>query len=485
MKPFHIAAVCLLLGPQWPAGQSQAAGQKDFADNLRRSVAIAERENERFRLADRMAHYLVPGVSVAVIENCRIIDARAFGRAAPAGGPATSRTLFQAGSISKTFTAVAALRLVERGALSLDGDVRQTLTSWKLPDSPLLLGRSVTLRGLLSHTAGINQEGGIGYSRDAPLPTLIDMLEGRPPANTAPIRVERAPGSGWRYSGGGYYIAQALMSDATGMKYPRLMERLVFRPLRMRDSSFSQPLDRQRIPFAARAAGPDGSPLEGGWRVNPELAAGGLWTTPSDVARLAIAAARAVRGDRGGFLGSVAAREFMTRGPGNWGLGVDLGPAGGSRRFGHTGHNVGFSSEFVIYPDTCQGAVVMTNADQGGWLVSEVLRAIGDSYGWPDRVAPAVQVAIPVTPAIARRFVGQYQLKDFPAERFAISKRSGGLYWARAGHVGRDLLPESAGRLFSPDSRMTLEAPDSSAEKAQTLLLSFGDGRNVAERIGD
>ncbi|HEX8240749.1 MAG TPA: serine hydrolase domain-containing protein [Allosphingosinicella sp.] len=485
MKPFHIVAACLLLGSQWPAGQTQAAGRRDFADNLRRSVAVAGREDERFRLADRMAHYLVPGVSVAVIEDCRIVDDRAFGRAAPAGGPATSRTLFQAGSISKTFTAIAALRLVEQGALSLDGDVRQSLTSWKLPDSPLLQGRTVTLRGLLSHTAGINQEGGIGYSRDASLPSLLEILEGRPPANTAPIRVERAPGSGWRYSGGGYYIAQALMSDATALEYPKLMERLVFRPLRMRDSSFSQPLDRRLIPFAARAAGPDGSPLEGGWRVNPELAAGGLWTTPSDVARLAIAAARAVRGESAAFLGPNAAREFMKRGPGNWGLGVDLGPSAGSRRFGHTGHNVGFSSEFVFYPDTCQGAVVMTNADQGGWLVAEVLRAIGDSYGWPDRTARAVQAAIPITPAIVRRFVGQYRLKDFPAERFTISRRSDGLYWARAGHVGRELLAESAGRLFSPDSRMSLEAADPGAEQALTLSLSFGGGMNVAERTGD
>jgi hypothetical protein len=175
----------------------------------------------------------------------------------------------------------------------------------------------------------------------------------------------------------------------------------------------------------------------------------------------------------------------MTRGPGNWGLGVDLGPPGRARRFGHTGHTVGFSSEFVIYPDSCQGAVVMTNADQGGWIVAEALRAIGDVHGWPDRAPQTVQAAIPLTPAIAARFLGSYRLRDFPAERFAISLRAGGLYWARAGHVGRALLPESDGRLFSPDSRMTLEAVEPAAERARTLSLSFGGGRNLAERIGD
>jgi CubicO group peptidase (beta-lactamase class C family) len=424
-------------------------------------------------------------VSVAVVQNCRIVDARGFGSAAPGGGPVTTRTLFQAGSLSKTFTAVAALRLVKSGALNLDGDVRQTLTSWSLPISPLLKDPSITLRQLLSHTAGINQEGGNGYRRDAPLPSLTDILNGRAPANTAPIRVESAPGSAWRYSGGGYYITQALMQDATGSDYRQLMQRLIFRPLRMRDSCLSQPLDAPRVPFAARAVGPDGSPLEDGWRVNPELAAGGLWTTPSDIARLMIAISRGVRGEDRDYLGSDMARELMTRGPGNWGLGVSLGPPEGAPRFGHTGHNVGFVSEYVMYPDTCQGAVVMTNADQGGWLASEVLRAIGDAYNWPDRRASPVQAAIPLTAAIRNRFVGTYRLRDFPAERFVISPRPGGLYWARVGYVGRDLLAEAYGRLFSPDSRMSLEVSDPTVAEARTLLLSFGGGQNIAERIED
>jgi CubicO group peptidase (beta-lactamase class C family) len=263
------------------------------------------------------------------------------------------------------------------------------------------------------------------------------------------------------------------------------MDRLIFRPLRLSDSNFSQPLDIRRVPFAARAAGPDGSALEGGWRVNPELAAGGLWTTPSDVARLAIAVVRSSRAEPHSILGPTAARELLTRVSANWGLGVDLGPSDGPKRFGHSGHTVGFSSNFVIYPDTCQGAVVMTNADQGGGLVSEVLRAIGDSYGWPGRKPQEVHPTIPLTTAIEARFVGNYRLRDFPAERFSITRRASGLYWARAGHVGRDLLPESELILFSPDSRMTLEVVEQTATRALTLSLSFGGGKNVAERISE
>jgi len=481
MKRYVRALAWLLAGAQLPAGPASAA---DFTSNLRRSIAIAGHENERFSLAERMRHYRVPAVSVAVVQGCRIIEARAFGAAAPSRR-ATTHTLFQAGSISKTFTAVAALRLVEQGILSLDGDVRPRLTSWRLPDSPLLEGRSVTLRGLLSHTAGINQEGGLGYARHAPLPTLADILEGRPPANTPPIRVVRRPGTEWLYSGGGYYIIQTLMQDATGRDYGQIMRRLVFRPLGLHDSSFAQPLDARHDALAAQAAGPDGAPLAGGWRVNPELAAGGLWTTPGDVARMLIAIAHSTRSEHGALLGPVAAGQMMTRGPGNWGLGVDLGQPGYTLRFGHTGHNVGFASEYVMFPRTCQGAVVMTSADEGGWLVTEILRAIGDSYGWPDRTPPPVQTAIPLTSAIAARFVGTYRLRDFPAERFTISRRPSGLYWARVGHIGRDLLPEAQDRLFSPDSRMILEAPDRGAGPATALTLSFGGGLNVAERVGD
>ena len=485
MKPYGVALAWLLVGAQVAESQPTTAGRGDFTANLRRPVAIAGHETERFSLAERMAHYRVPGVSVAVIEHCRVVDARGFGSAAPGGNAVTPRTLFQAGSITKTFTAIAALRLVQQGVLSLDRDVRQGLTSWRLPDSPLLTRRSVTLRGLLSHRAGINQEGGVGYAVGAPLPSLLDILEGRPPATNPPIRVVSPPGAAWQYSGGGYYIVQALMQDATGMAYPRLVERLVLRPLHIRDSRISQPLDPRLVPFAARAAGPDGSPLDAGWRVNPELAASGLWATPSDVARLTIAIARAARGDSHRFLGRVAARELMARGLGNWGLGVELGRPGGARRFGHTGHNTGYSSEYVMYPDSCQGAFVMTNADEGVPLASELLRAIGDTYGWPERVAPTVQAAIPLTETIAARFVGTYRLRDFPAERFVISRRPGGLYWARAGHVGRDLMAQTEGRLFSPDSRMTLEVADLGVDRAQTLSLSFGGGTNVAERVRD
>jgi len=431
-----------------------------------------------------MQHYGVPGIGVAIIDGCRIVDARGFGTSAGSDAPITNRTLFQAGSISKSLTAVAALRLVDEGKLQLDSDVRPYLPEWTPGDSPAGNASSVTLRRLLNHTAGLNEFGGEGYERGAPLPTLAQMLNGKPPANTPPIRIEVEPGTKWGYSSGGYYLVQGLMTAATGKPFSSLAEKLVFEPAGMGESTFAQPLDAARLPKAANAAGPDGSPMPGGWRVNPELAAGGLWTTPTDLARFLVTLAHDIRGDSQRLLSAEGVRQMLAPGLENWGLGVELGAPGGARRIGHTGHNVGYASEYVMYPETCQGAVVMTNGDEGGWLATEVLRAIADAYRWPEPRASTVQPAVPLTDAIARRFVGTYQLRDFPTEKFTISRTAdGGLYWARLGHIGRDLLPGQATRLFSPDSRMTLDAVDPSTDRAMVLEAGFGGGTNIADRV--
>lgn len=467
-------------------GANASAGSPSSAIELglRRTIAIQGREDERFPLGDRMAHYRVPGVSIAVVDNCRIVDARGFGRSAVESGIVTRKTLFQAGSVSKPVAAVAALRLVEEGRLSLDADIRSRLTSWTLPDHPLLADRPVTLSRLLSHTAGTNVSGMNGYEAGAPLPTVPQILDGLAPANTAAVRVEAVPGAQWRYSGGGYVVAQALMVDATGQAFPELMDRLVLRPAGMTRSSYRQPMAPDRRRRAARGTKPDGSALPGGWRIYPEMAAAGLWTTPSDLGRFAISVARSIRGEDGGLLRTRTALQMMSRGPGNWGLGVDLGPPDSPRQFGHTGRSIGFTSMLIVYPDTCQGAAVMTNGDEGGWLIQELMRSIGDAYGWPGQRPSEVQATIELTDAIANRFVGTYRLRDHPTEIFAISrKREGGLYWAREGRVGRDLVPRGEMSLFSPDSVMTLEAVEPVGSRATTLRLGFGGGVNLAERV--
>ena len=252
-----------------------------------------------------MAKRKVVGLSLAVIQGGKIVKARGYGTigggsggAGGAGGatPVTTDTLFQAGSISKSVSALGALRLVERGQLSLDEDVNARLKGWKLPDSDATVDRKVTVRGILSHTAGLTVHGFPGYAAGKPVPTLVQVLDGTPPANTPAIRVDVAPGSLWRYSGGGYTVLQELMGDVTGKPFPGLLRTLVLAPIGMSHSSFQQPLPPERAALTATGHLADRSAVEGRWHVYPEMAAAGLWTTPSDLARFAMEIQRTLAG---------------------------------------------------------------------------------------------------------------------------------------------------------------------------------------------
>ena len=208
--------VLLTLSAQTVSATAMPATPRlEFENNLRRTISIEGQAQRRFTLADRMAHYKVPGVSVAIVDHCRIVDTPTFGLDAVNGKPLSSRTLFQAASLSKPLVAVAALKLVERSKLTLDGDVAQSLRTWTLPKSQLTVVHPVTLRELLSHTAGVNEENYEGYAAGQPVPAWPAILSGTAPANTGPVRVETTPGSAWHYSGPGYLIAQTLMTDTT------------------------------------------------------------------------------------------------------------------------------------------------------------------------------------------------------------------------------------------------------------------------------
>ena len=204
--------------------------------------------------------------------------------------------MFQAGSISKPLAAMAALRLAQQGKLSLDADVNTLLTSWKLPAAPVAAGKAVTLRMLLTHTAGITVHGFPGYAQGAPVPTLVQVLNGEKPANTPAIRSEAVPGAGWNYSGGGFTIMQQTLIDVTKEPFAKLLQTTVLGPIGMKHSTYEQPLPQRFAEFAATPYHADSKPIEGGAHTYPELAAAGLWTTPSDLARYAIEVENSLQG---------------------------------------------------------------------------------------------------------------------------------------------------------------------------------------------
>src|SRR5947199_1476359 len=231
----------------------------------------------------------IPGLSLAVIQDGKIIRAKGYGVAEQGGERwVTASTLFQAGSISKSVAALGALRLVEQGKLALDEDVNAKLNTWKVPENSFTREKKVTLRGILSHTAGLTVHGFPGYAVNGPVPSLVQVLDGAKPTNTAPIRVDILPGSKWRYSGGGYTVMQQMIIELTGKPFPRFMEDAVLGPLGMNESTYEQPLPADKAKLTATGHSRDRSPIKGRWHIYPEMAAAGLWTTASDLARFAI-----------------------------------------------------------------------------------------------------------------------------------------------------------------------------------------------------
>ncbi|HTS07454.1 MAG TPA: serine hydrolase [Candidatus Eisenbacteria bacterium] len=336
----------------------------------------------RLNLAELMKTFNVPGLSVAIIENYKIVDAKAYGVIEPGSStPVTTKTLFQAGSISKPVAATGAMYLVQQGKLSLDGDVNQKLKTWKVPENDFTKTEKVTLRRIMSHTAGLTVHGFPGYDVDAPRPTIVQVLNGEKPANTDPIRVDTVPGTNERYSGGGVTIEQLLMMDVTGKQFPALMRELVLDKIGMSDSSYEQPLPTARAAMTAGGAYADGKPVHGKWHIYPEMAAAGLWTTPTDLAKFAIEIALSKQAKANHILSPKTTQEMLTPVMDEAGLGFFF-EKDNPGQFGHNGADEGFQALLTMNAETGNGIAMMADSDNGISVMNQVLRRVAAEYGW-------------------------------------------------------------------------------------------------------
>lgn len=352
---------------------AHGADEKPLSD----IVASFDREREQRH---------VPSISVALVEDGRVsLIARGF-RNAARNEPASSATPYQAASISKTVAAMTAIALASSGKLSLDADVANYLKRWKLPQLPAKSSRPVTLRRLFGMTAGANVPGYLGYAVGARLPTDIQILDGAPPANSAAVRIITPPGTVRAYSGGGCQVAEVAMEDAVGKSFDDLASRLILRPLGMTRSGFFQPPDTAQHASFALAHDDAGHAIAGGWHVYPEYAAAGLWSTPSDLARIILAMIAAQRRDTKNLFGADGLAAMLTSVDDlGYGIGVALKGDGAQRIAMKRGNNLGFRSGLVACPASGQGAVVMTNGNGGEPVVDAVLDALAGRYRWPAR----------------------------------------------------------------------------------------------------
>lgn len=421
---------------------SVSSRQRRVEEGLLAALQVAGCPVETYGITERMQRYRIPALAVAAIDDGEVAWAAGYG--------AQATTLFQAASISKAVAAVGVLALVEHGVLHLDDDVNTHLRSWHLPASEYTTGQPVTLRHLLSHTAGLTVPGFPGYPVGAAVPSVRDLLSGLGGSATPAVESFAVPGTVSQYSGGGSTVVQQLVCDVTGRPFAELMHELVLAPFGMIDSAYEQPLAAGRTGRAAIAHDDLGNAVPGGFHVYPELQAAGLWTTAVDLARWVIGVQQILRGERSGPISTETARLMVTPvlDGGAFGLGPELGGEGALRRFGHSGRNEGFNSQADGLIEAPVGGVVMATG-QAASMVAEVRRALAAEYGWGSLDVRTLDV-VEVDPTLLGSYTGRY-----------------------AGPFGRPMRLEYAdGQLFSP------------ASYGRRRMFALGDTTFVDEETG-
>jgi len=362
-------------------------------------------------LADRMAHYHVPGVSIAVIEDGEILWVQHYGVTDvrdPA--PVTAATMFNVGSMSKAVTSATILSLARDGLVNLNAPVNEQLRSWTLPENDFTRQAPVTPLRLMNHSGGTVFSPGFSY-RTANLPTFHQILEGEPPALSGPVRVDRVPGTTFQYSNPGYAVLRKLAEDVTGKEFAEIAAERIFEPLGMSRTTFVTPLPPALLTNAAMGHRTDGTVDADVRRWTGHMAAGGLWTTAADYAAFVIELQRTLRGESDLVLDRELA-ELMVQphDASEYGLGVFLREPQGERRYvGHIGDGPGFVGGFTADTLGDHGVVVLTNGQGGINLVREIRRGVADVYDWPDNLPPALTAVTP-DPALLAKTAGRYRL---------------------------------------------------------------------------
>ena len=342
-------------------------------------------ELDSLTLNDLMAQFEIPGVSIAVIKDFEIHWAKGYGIAdVETGAEVNTETLFQAASISKPVNAMAILKAAQDGKFSIDDDINTILTSWKLPESLHTQSQPVTPRLLASHLSGLGDGFGFpGYAPSDLLPTAVQILQGDELSNVGEVSLVRPPMTAFQYSGGGAVMLQLALTDAIGKSYPEILQEYVLGPIGMTNSTFEQPLSPERDKNAARAHSGYGQGMGPKWHVYPELAAAGLWTTPTDLAKFAIEVQKSVRGEANHVLSQPMISEMLSPvGIGDFGVGFSVTKEGEGWYFSHSGGNWGFICLLKAHKVKGYGLVIMTNAQSGIFILNELKERIERAYGF-------------------------------------------------------------------------------------------------------
>lgn len=416
-------ALCFAAATCFAASSLQAQNPADYMRMIEAGDPEAHPDSiAALSLEELMDRFGVPGVSLAVIKDFEIHWAKGYGIAdVETGAPVTTETLFQAGSISKPVAAMAVMKAVQDGLFGLDDDINGILTSFSIDGGDFTDDHPITPRTLTSHTSGLGDGFGYpGYDPELPVPTLLQTLQGHELSNTGPVFVERPPMTLFEYSGGGVSVMQQALMDARAAPFPEIMQEYVLGPIGMLNSTYSNPLPAEWDTHAARAHDGEGESMGAKWHVYPEMAAAGLWTTASDLARFAIEVQKSALGRSNRVLTRTTVQEMLRPvGVGDYAVGFNIQKRGQGWYFGHGGSDWGFNAWLQSHLANGYGVAVMTNAERGGQLLREVARRVEHAYEWDAHAAPAPR-GYAVAPAhggldlsedVLRTFVGRYDFE--------------------------------------------------------------------------
>lgn len=430
-------------------------------------------------IQERMEHYGVPGVSIAVIHNGKIEWSNTYGITEKGSESlVTENTLFQAASISKPVTAYGALTLVQQKKVALDEDINTYLESWKLPENEFTKDKKVTIKNLLNHSAGITVHGFLGYSTDLPVPTLVEVLNGTAPSNSDPSVVNKTPEESFRYSGGGYNIVQQMMIDVEGKSFPAIMSDLVLKPLEMNNSSYNQPLTGEQLKMAATGYLPDGSMVKGKRHTYPEMAPAGLWTTATDLAKFAVNIQETLKGESEKGLSQDMTTKMLTPFVEDFiGLGIFVNDKEDEIYFEHGGWNEGFSSQLMAHKDKGYGVVVLTNANQPDFI-SELIRSVARTYEWDNYVPTFTKMED--EPDVIAKISGRYLING--NRILEVSQNNTKLMSKELGEDAKELVKVSDSTYVKRDNELLFQfKPNTETKTMNMLVLNANDGNVISE----
>jgi CubicO group peptidase (beta-lactamase class C family) len=370
----------------------------------------------KYSIIQRMKYYKIPSVSLAIIDNGKIVLSKAYGFAdIGKKRPATINTLYQVASISKSVNALGVLKLVQEGKLSLTSDIRAYLKTWSFPDNELSQHKSITIKNLLSHTAGLSVHGFIGYSTSDSLPTINQILDGQRPANNEPVKPIYPVGEHFEYSGGGYTILRKILDDNISPDYDSLMTAIVLAPIGMTNSTFSQPLSQAYTNYAY-GTDHDMHTLKGNYYRYPEQAAGGLWSTATDIAKFVMRIQNDLSGSKHSILNKELTQEMLTPVLNNYSLGFGIVEKGGEKYFWHEGESYGYNAMYYCSFSTGKGVVILTNAypNNGQPFIQELLNSVATAYDWKDFYKPVRKKLAVVPDSLLSKYIGEYYSENPP-----------------------------------------------------------------------